>query len=118
LYYQPIFKFYFRECQELIDDIRQLSAQYESADGWIRHFDWQVEEALRAALLKKQEEEQEQERVRREQEEEEKRRQKDLMEQKPVRRRIRRAVRIICFDCHRSVEPIEIIDILEKVLYM
>jgi hypothetical protein len=61
-----------------------------------------VEEALRAALIKKQEEEEEQERVRREKEEEE-RRQKELAVEKPVRRRIRRAVRIICFDCHRLV---------------
>ena len=58
-----------------------------------------MEEALRAALLKKQEqEEEEHERVKRE--EEERKRVKGL-EEKPVKRLMKAAVRIICFDCHR-----------------
>jgi hypothetical protein len=77
-----------------------MSLGYVSADGWIRHFDGQVEAALRAALLKKQEEEEE----RRRREEEEQQR-SQLQEQPPLRRRIQRAVRIICFDCHRFLHP-------------
>ena len=78
-----------------------MSQGYVSADGWIRHFDAQVEAALRAALRKKQEEEEEQEereRVRREEEE----RRRVVKEPPPVKRSIQRAVRIICFDCHRQ----------------
>jgi hypothetical protein len=86
----------FRECHELIDDIRQMSLRYVSADGWIRHFDRQVEEALRAALLKQQQQEEE-EAARREEEEERLKRQED----RPPKRRLQRTVRIICFDCHR-----------------
>jgi len=71
-----------------------MSLGYVSADGWIRHFDGQVEAALRAALRKKEEEEEE--RLRREEEEK-----RSVLPELPVRRRIKRAVRIICFDCHR-----------------